>query len=502
MVFWRFGIFFEKALPLSLCLNRVKFYSACRGKIPDSEFDVNQVRQTIKKVRNTITRYDMISHGDRVVVAVSGGPDSVCLLDILCQLKDDLGLNLVVAHLDHGLRPDVDEAETRFVKSLAGALQLPFETKKAGRLMARQESSLEERARNVRYRFLEDALRKFSARKIAMGHNLNDQAETVLMRLIRGSGPSGLAGIPPLRDEKIIRPLIEVSRDEVESYIEERGLKYVTDATNLEPRYLRNSIRLELLPQLRKYQPRIVELLGQTAGIMRKDEECLEQMAGAWVKGQDKSGDGREFRFHFSSFKKLPEALKNRVIRYAVRETGGSLRRIGLRHIEAVRRLAASEKPQAMAHLPNHINVRKDYDTFVFELVKDTQTQGFCCFLDGPGTFHLDELGCTISLEEVLGSELTEMSASPWTAFLDAENLTYPLMIRNFLPGDRFVPLGMSGHKKLKDFFIDLKLSSKARANIPILTHSNRVVWVCGLRIDDRFKMTDDTEKVLKVTLM
>jgi tRNA(Ile)-lysidine synthase len=492
----------EKALPLSLWLKRVKFYSACRSKIPYSEFDVNRVRQTIRKVRNTISRYDMISHGDSVVVAVSGGPDSVCLLDILYQLKDDLGLKLVVAHLDHGLRPDEDEAETRFVKSLAGSLQLPFETKKAGSLMEQHESSLEERARDVRYRFLEEALQKFSARKIAVGHNLNDQAETVLMRLIRGSGPSGLAGIPPLRDEKIIRPLIEVSRNEVESYIEEKGLKYVTDISNLEPRYLRNSIRLDLLPQLRKYQPRIVELLGQTAGIMRKDEECLEEMAKAWVKGQDESGDGRELRFHLSSFKKLPEALKNRVIRYALRETGGSLRQVGLRHIEAVKRLAASEKPQAMANLPNHINIRKDYDALVFGLVKDTQAQGFCCFLDGPGTFYLDALRCTISLEEMVKSALAEMNASPWTAFLSAEKLAYPLMIRNFLPGDRFVPLGMSGHKKLKDFFIDLKLSSRARAQIPILTHSNRIVWVCGLRIDDRFKVTDDTEKVLKVTLM
>ena len=461
---------------------------------------MNQARQTIKKVRNTISRYDMISHGDRVVVAVSGGPDSVCLLDILYLLKDDLGIELVVAHLDHGLRPDEDEAETRFVKSLAGSLQLPFETKKAGRLMAQQESSLEERARHVRYRFLEEALQKFSARKIAVGHNLNDQAETVLMRLIRGSGPSGLAGIPPLRNEKIIRPLIEVSRGEIESYIKERKIEYVTDASNLEPRYLRNRIRLKLLPLLQEYQPRIVNLLGQTAGIMRNDEACLEEMAKAWVKGQHEPGDGREIRFHLSSFKKLPEALKNRVIRCALRETGGSLRRVGLRHIEAVRRLAAAEKPQAMANLPNHINVRKDYDRLVFDVVKDSESQSFCCFLDGPGTFYLDALGCTISLEEMVSVAPTDMNASPWTAFLSAEKLNYPLMIRNFLPGDRFVPLGMSGHKKLKDFFIDLKLSSKARAHIPILTHSNSIVWVCGLRIDDRFKVTTDTKKILKVT--
>jgi tRNA(Ile)-lysidine synthase len=443
----------------------------------------------------------MISHGDRVVVAVSGGPDSVCLLDILHELKDDLGVELVVAHFDHGFRPDEDDTETLFVETLAASYDLPFDTKRACQSLGKTNASLEERARRARYEFLEESAQEFSAQKIAMGHNLNDQAETVLMRLMRGSGPSGLAGIPPLRDNKIIRPLIEVSRGVIESYLEGRGLKYVTDTTNLEPRYLRNRIRLELLPLLQEYQPRIVNLLGQTAGIMRNDEAWLEEMAKAWVKGQDEPGDGREIRFHLSSFKKLPEALKNRVIRYALRDIGGSLRRVSLRHIEAVRRLAVAGKPQAMANLPNHITVRKDYDRLVFDVVKDSEAQGFCCFLDGPGTFYLDALGCTISLEEMVSSALTDMNASPWTAFLSAEKLTYPVMIRNFLPGDRFVPLGMSGHKKLKDFFIDLKLSSKVRAQIPILTHSNSIVWVCGLRIDDRFKVTKNTKKVLKVTL-
>lgn len=233
------------------------------------------MNQSIKKVKNTISRYGMIRFGDRVVVAVSGGVDSVCLLDVLDKLRDELGVELFVAHFDHGLRPDDDEAETRFVKSLAASLDLPFETKKAFPSMLTGAGPLEERARNARYRFLEEVKEKFSAQKIAVGHNLNDQAETVFMRLLRGSGTSGLAGIPPVRDGHIIRPLIEISREEILTYIEQRGIKYLTDPSNFKTRFLRNRIRLELLPNLKQIQPRIIELLG------RLPRSCV-RMIGGW----------------------------------------------------------------------------------------------------------------------------------------------------------------------------------------------------------------------------
>ena len=262
---------------------------------------MGSINETIKKVRHTIIKYKMIRDGDRVIVAVSGGPDSVCLLDILQELEDELMIELVVAHFDHGLRPGEDGVENRFVESLAVALNLPFEIKKADPDMGQGGASLEERARHARYQFLEEVKEKFSAQKIAIGHNLNDQAETVLMRLLRGSGPSGLAGIPPCREEKIIRPLIEITRGEIESYLELKGLTHMTDSSNLQACYLRNKIRLELLPRLREYQPRIVELLGRTADIMRNDEAWLAARAEEWVEGSTETrGDG-EIRIPLSS---------------------------------------------------------------------------------------------------------------------------------------------------------------------------------------------------------
>jgi tRNA(Ile)-lysidine synthase len=458
------------------------------------------VRYTIKKVRHSISKYNMVRQGDGVVVAVSGGPDSVCLLDILHELRDELGIQLVVAHFDHGLRSEEDDDETRFVESMARSLDLRFETKKAGGRVSEGAASLEEWARNARYEFFEEVKERTSAQKIALGHNLNDQAETVLMRLLRGSGPTGLSGIPPLRDEKIIRPLIELSRGEIESYLGQKGLSFVTDSSNLETRHARNRIRLELLPLLRDYQPQIVELLGQTAEIMRADEKYLEERAEEWVKEVAITRANGQVRIPLSLLTKLPEALRNRVIRCVLKTTGGSLRRVSMRHIEAINSVAAGKKPQALVNLPHRVIARRVYDTLVFTAPEETGYDDFCYFLDCPAMFHLDALGSTVSLKELENAALPDMGKSPWTAFLNADRITYPLMIRNFRPGDRFVPFGMSGHKKLKDFFMDLKISSEARARIPILLQRNMPIWVCGLRIDDRFKVTPDAKKVLRVT--
>jgi len=456
------------------------------------------VNQSIKKVKDTISRYGMIRFGDRVVVAVSGGADSVCLLDML----HELGVEILVAHFDHGLRPDDDEAETRFVKSLAASLDLPFETKKASPSMLTGAGPLEERARNARYRFLEEVKEKFSAQKIAVGHNLNDQAETVFMRLLRGSGTSGLAGIPPVRDGNIIRPLIEISREEILTYIEQRGIKYLTDPSNFETRFLRNRIRLELLPNLKQIQPRIIELLGQTSEIMRKDDAWMEAESEKWVKRHVRTVSDNEVSVVLSSFTQLPEALRSRAIRHVLRMTGGTLRKISMRHIESINRLITADNPQAHINLPNDLIVKRIYDRLFFNKGKGRVLKDFSYTLEGLGLFDLKELACSVSLEEIEATDLPGRHTSQWTAFLNADLITYPVMIRNFRPGDRFIPFGMSGHKKLKDFFIDLRIPAEDRARIPILTHNDRPVWVCGFRIDDRYKVTSEVNRILKVTAL
>lgn len=460
---------------------------------------MNDVKKTIRQVRDTISKYNMMSSGDLVVIAVSGGPDSVCLLDMLFKLRHELDIGIVVAHFNHGLRPDQDEYETQFVRQMAMWFHVPFESKKADPAIFTDNGSLEERARIARYQFLRHVKRKTSAQKIAIGHNLNDQAETVLMRFLRGSGSTGLGGIPPKRDDDIVRPLIEIDRCEIESYLSHEGLRYVTDSSNLRTSYLRNKIRLKLLPELRKYQPRIVELLGQTAEIMRGEENFLVSKAIRWME-ENSETDGGQVSVPLQAFARLPDALKNHVIRIALRRTGGNLRRFNRRHIAAVKHIACSRRPQSRVHLPNNVVARRVYRRLLFSKPEKTQAMDFIYFIEGPGAHELDKGRYAVSIEELGNMELPDMKGSPWTVFIDADVIEYPLVIRNFRKGDRFVPFGMQGHKKLKDFFMDLKIPSENRERIPIMACKDNVIWVCGLRLDDRFKVKPDTKRVLKVT--
>ena len=298
------------------------------------------------KVKKTIFQYGMIDPGDLVIVAVSGGPDSVCLLYLLYELRDELKFDLVVAHYDHGLRPDEDESETQFVHRLAESMNLPCETEKAHSLKRAKSASIEEKARDVRYLFLEKVMDKHHAQKIAVGHNLNDQAETVIMRLLRGSGPSGLAGIPPFRDHRIIRPLLEITRKEILSYLESRNISYALDSSNLETRYLRSEIRLKLLPQLLTYQPRLIEHLGELADTLRNESQYLDEQAGEWIMRWAELRPNGDICIPISHFTQLPETLRNRIIRLILKKVKKSLRRIDRVHIIDVYNLAMSSKPQ------------------------------------------------------------------------------------------------------------------------------------------------------------
>ena len=458
------------------------------------------MKKTLQKVRDTINRYEMLRSGDRIVVAVSGGPDSACLLDILYCLRHELGVKLYVAHFDHGLRPGEDEEETRFVESLAKSLDLPFMFKKADPGYE-GAGPIEERARNARYDFFSQAVEEFSARKIATGHTLNDQSETVLMRMLRGSGVTGLAGIPPVRNDTVIRPLIHITRKEILDYLEGRGLSYVTDSSNSETRFLRNRIRRELLPQLQEIQPRVVELLGRTAEIMRSDDAWMSGAAEEWIAQKARIRQGREVSIPLMLFKLLPDAMKSRVIRHALKLTTGTLRKINMGHIEEATRLTLRDKPQACINLPDGLRVQRIYDRLVFTREEKKTLDEFSYTLDSWGSFHLEVLGCTVTVQECDKTEIAYEPSAPWTAFLNADQLPFPLEVRNFRAGDRFVPLGMSGHRKLKDFFIDLKIPLEDRTRIPILTHGKQPVWVCGFRIDERYRVTDRTRKVLKVAV-
>ena len=454
-----------------------------------------------KKITATALRYGMFKEDDRVVVAVSGGPDSVCLLHVLHALRKKFGIDLIVCHFDHGLRPDEDEKETRFVQALAKSLNLPFATEKAAKKLTMGGHSMEETARNLRYAFLTERMHHFSAQKIAVGHTLDDQAETLLMRLLRGSGTAGLSGIPPVRDRVIVRPLIDVAREEIVEYLSQKGMKYITDSSNLNPKPLRNDIRLNILPDLKKRQAGLVRILGKTADVLREEREWMEGEARDWLSLLGRSGLHGKITIPVPKFNQLHEAKKSHVIREAIRVSGGGLGRITSEHIEAVKRIAMGENPHARISLPGTQTCGRLYESLVFSSEKTEQPEDFFLLIPEPGVFPVNEAHCTITISEPGRTNCEPVTDSSRTTFFDADRITYPLTVRNTRKGDRFIPLGMKGHKKLKNFFIDGKIPAEVRKTIPVLLTGNEIIWVCGYRMDDRFKVTPRTEKILKAEI-
>jgi tRNA(Ile)-lysidine synthase len=447
------------------------------------------------KIARTLRDYQMVEAGDTIVTAVSGGPDSVCLLSCLSTLAAKLRISLVVAHFDHGLRPEEDGVETAFTRRLAESLNIPFISNPSPPEIP-QKGSEEERARTARYEFLEKVRRQTGAHRVALGHTMDDQAETVLMRLLRGSGASGLAAIPPVRGKFIIRPMIRVTRVEVLAYLDSLGLDYMIDSSNAGNRYLRNRIRSELMPLLSKYQPRLVERLANTADIIREDDECLELLANSWIRGHAFFGSVSP-QIPIPEWKLLHRALRIRVLRQII-DCSGTLRRINTKHLKAIEKLAEGPSPQVTVSLPGGRAAVRSYDR-LFVTRDSLENLPFRRELDGPGTFVFPDLGWEISV--VVNPKPDHPPEGPDQADFDMDLVSFPLILRSFKPGDRFIPIGMKGRKKVKDFFIDNKVTSQQRAATPILTCRGRIVWICGLRADDRFKVKGSTTRKLRVSI-
>ncbi|HXY54597.1 MAG TPA: tRNA lysidine(34) synthetase TilS [Nitrospirota bacterium] len=440
----------------------------------------------------------MLSPGDRVVVAVSGGPDSVCLLNVLQALSKDLSLALHVAHLDHLFRGNESAAEALFVARLAEKMGIPATIEQFDVPAFCRERGLSSQAgaREVRYRFLHRVAESVGASRIATGHTATDQAETILMRLLRGAGIAGLSAIPPVR-ENIIRPLINVTREEVLEYLRLSGLEYVSDPSNMRPVYTRNRIRMEVLPVLKRLNPRIVETLASEAALLRDEgeaaEACLRTIeAEVLVQGEDGVALRRE------SFNALPQAFKRRVLIKAAGLAGSQSSGLSSVQInDAIAFMAASQTGRTM-RMPYGLVMEREYERFI--LRSQAATEGFSYTLPVPGSIAIPELGMDAEAE-VLDRLPDEKYVKNyrWQALFDYDKIGL-LTIRNRRPGDWFCPAGMGGRsKKLQDFFVDVKVPRRRRDTVPIILSDNDVVWVVGLRTDDRFLPGSVTKRVLVV---
>ena len=446
--------------------------------------------------------------GRALVVAVSGGPDSLALLHALWSLRQRFGYALWVAHLDHALRPGSEE-DAAFVQQIARALQLPsiIQRRPVRAFQAEERRlSLETRARKARYAFLQEVASQAGAEAVALGHTADDQAETVLLHLLRGAALPGLAGMravapwpegdaPGLR---VLRPLLEATRRDTEAYCRACGLEPRRDPSNNDLRYARNRVRHRLLPLLEEYNPRIRDALRRLARAATRDESFLEEEATrhlerlAHLQGATKEGSVSLPRRGLCA---LSPALQVHVLRLAYARMAGSAEGLGQRHLEAMLELGNGPAGRRL-DLPGGIQMRADYESVVMDLRRGGGVAlPEAATLEVPGTisfsFGLWEL-CASLIEGPMPP-----SDDAYRVLLDAEAVGRVLSVRVRRPGDRFQPLGMLQAKKLQDFLVDEKVPRECRDALPLVEGSRGIVWVVGRRIAHWARVTPQTRQVL-----
>jgi len=457
-------------------------------------------------VETTIRHYHMLDEGDTVLVGVSGGPDSMALLHGLVTLGPKWSLNLIIAHLNHQLRGAAADQEAAFVEKIAADLGIRCEigSRNVAEYGTEHRLSLQEAARMVRYAFYDEAAAKYSADKIALGHHADDNAESILMHLLRGTGPLGLTGIPPVRQGRIIRPFMGLTKKEILAFLEMGGFEYMRDRSNLDTKYLRNRMRHELLPHLKElYNPNTAYALNRLASILRDEEDFWDQEIRR--RFQDLVLEQTPDRLSLTTRKLsgLHPALLRRLIRHAVLSLTGGLKRLGHVHVEAVARLIAAPSPSGRLDLPQGINVVRDQEEISFLSAPPEENAGFEYDIPRIQTTFIREIGTFLKLSVCDGSEVSHpKNYPPTTALFDFAAAGFPLKVRNFKQGDRFRPLGMAGSQKVKSFFINSKVPRSKRLLCPILLSKGRIIWVGGYRIDDSVKVIEKTKKILKAELL
>jgi len=454
-----------------------------------------------RKVLETIKKYEMFSPGDRVIAGVSGGPDSAALLFVLSRLSKELKLSLHVAHLDHMIRGKASKEDMKHVIQMTKKLNVPITCKEFDvKSFAKKEKlSLEDAARRARYSFFEDLLKETSASTIALGHNFDDNVETVLMRLVTGTGTRGLLGIPPKRG-RIVRPLIECSRDEIETYCRKHKLKWRVDKSNFDTKFLRNKVRHKLIPVLKTINPNVRTAVGQAIELLHSDYDYLMDIStkalhGATIKKTDGS-----IKLDIDKLLMYPDSIRRYVLRAAIEDVKGNLENVTFNHINDISVKLPDDESWEL-HLPNGIFVFGNGDCLAISASRPKEEYvRFEHELKVPGSVRIKDAQLELKAEVSEVPKKLKINDKN-VAYVDLGKTGQNLIVRSRRVGDRFSPFGIPGSKKLSDFLIDEKVSSDKKDKVPIVEAKGNIVWVAGHRADDRFKVTKDTKKILRLTL-
>ena len=450
----------------------------------------------LEKVKSTITHFGMLRRGDTILVAVSGGVDSVVLLDLLCRLVEEFSLKLVIAHLDHGLRREDSGQDAQFVVSLAEGKDLPVIRERIDVRQVRQEKrlGLEEAGRLVRRRFLEETAREVSATRIALGHTLNDRVETLLFNLIRGAGPTGLVAIRPV-STPYIRPLIETKREEVLAFARAEGLSWREDRTNQDPSFSRNRIRHQVLPLLQQMNPRLLGALQRTADLLLEEDKALDVLLDRPWKDVISREETGSVMFRRDRLARLPRELQGLLMRRGISRARGSLQGIEKVHVDALRDLVTKVNGHGEAHLPD-LTARIQGNELLLSAHREPSLAPYELPVE-LGRTELPHLGIALELSIMPWNGSQEFREGGAVELADANRVHFPLRVRSRREGDRFRPLGMGQEKRLKDFLIDDRVPFYDRSALPLLCDQSQIVWVIGVRLSDAVRVTEQTKRVL-----
>lgn len=449
----------------------------------------------------TIINNNMLREGDGVVVGFSGGGDSAALLHALAQLASELKIKLYACHLNHKIRGAAADEDMRFCEDFTAKLGVPIYIKElnVADIAAKRGWNLEEAGRNARLAFYRRAMSRFGADKAATAHHMNDQAETFLINLLRGSGGTGLSGIAPVRDGWLIRPLIKCPKSEIEKYLKENSIPFRTDETNADRTILRNRVRLDLIPLLEKdYNPRLAAALSQTADIIRGSDELSMELADAFYKNISRpSWDS--VSMDRALFTVLPVHLKRLLVRKAFLQMAGSGRRLSFEQVEDIVTAERAGGKDKRLSLPFGLEAHIGEGAVAIHLAGDKpETPGFGYGFDIPGELEIRETGARWQgeIKKYSTRILEESIKDPLVGVFDADSLPKHITVRSWRDGDRMQPLGMKGTKKLQDIFTDKKIPRRRRAELCIFESGGEIFWIAGVATGEKCKVSSETKNV------
>ena len=455
-----------------------------------------------KRFLKFIKEKNIVKSGDKILVGLSGGPDSVCMLNLLCSIRDEEKIEIAAAHINHMLRGEEADKDEEYSKKLCESLGVRFFSKRIdiNKYALETGKSSELAGREARYDFFNEIINKINFNKIATAHNANDQAETILMRIMRGTGLEGLGGIPVEREGKYIRPILFMKREEVEQYCKENNLNPHIDATNLERIYSRNKVRLDILPYMKNnFNPNIVETINRMALLLQDDNEFIE---GEVNKAYKDNCFERENSIVISkNLFNIHSAIVTRVIRKALFAINKSNYDMEMKNIEDIIELS-NLGTNKRVDLPKDIYAENVYGDIIIrkkEYIKNKLSNELT--LNKKDILHneviFDEY--IINFDVVNNKDIKQENDELIKNF-DYDKINN-VIIRYRKDGDRITPLGMKGSKKLKDIFIDMKIPKEKRDEIPLIQFNDDISWIVGIKMSDKFKITKETKHILKVSV-